>query len=110
MHRSDFLILGEVRRELARSETILESIKFSIQMGVKNLDGKKHHDALVGTLVALEKRLRRVPGVRDVIFRFSNIQKTGGFWRRAKEAKKSTSSRRGSTPQSQVVERNELRG
>jgi hypothetical protein len=97
MLRSDFLILNEARREVARTEVILERMHLGvtrgviyfggellIRMGVKRLDGQKYYDVLVGTLVGLEKRLRRIPGVADVFFRFTNIEKYGGFWRHVK--------------------------
>lgn len=95
MLRGDFMILNEVRRELARTEVILEKIQFGvtrgvvyfggefcIRMGVKSLDGQRYHEVVVGTLVGLEKRLRKIPGAKDVFFRFNNIEKSNGFWRR----------------------------
>jgi hypothetical protein len=95
MLRSDFTILNEVRRELARTEVILEKIQFGvtrgvvyfggefcIRMGVKSFDGQRYHEVVVGTLVGLEKRLRKIPGAKDVFFRFNNFEKYGGFWRR----------------------------
>jgi hypothetical protein len=101
MLRSDFLVLNEVRRELARTQANLERIQFGvtrgviflggefwIRIGVKRLDGEKYFDALVSTLIGLEKRLRRIPGVKDIFFRFSNIERQGGFWHRANSVRK----------------------
>jgi hypothetical protein len=95
MLRTDFLILNELRREVARTQTELRRIQFSVSRGVvylwgefwlvaraRRLDGEKEFDILIGALVGLEKRLRRIPGVRDIYFRFTNVQKCGGFWRR----------------------------
>ena len=97
MLRTDFLILNEVRRELARTQVDLQRIQFSVTRGViyfwgefwlgavaRRLDENKEFDALVSTLVGLEKRLKRVPGVVDMYFRFNNVHKYGGFWRRAR--------------------------
>jgi hypothetical protein len=97
MLRTDFLILNEVRRELARTQVDLQRIQFSVTRGViyfwgefwlgvvaRKLDEEKEFDALVSTLVALEKRLKRVPGVVDIYFRFNNVHKYGGFWRRTR--------------------------
>jgi len=95
MLRSDFLVHNEVRRELVRTQANLEKIQFGVtrgvvyfggefwvRIGVRKLDGEKYFDVLVSTLVGLEKRVRRIPGVADIFFRFTNIEKSGGFWRR----------------------------
>lgn len=96
MLRRDFSIYNEVRRELARTQANLEKTQFGVTRGViyfggefrvqtgpTKLSGQRYFDALISTLVALEKRLRRVSGVVDIYFRFNNINKRGGFWRRA---------------------------
>lgn len=93
MLRSDFLVHSEVRRELARTQADIEKIhfgvtrgviylggEFSIQMGVRNFEGQRYFDILVSTLVGLEKRLRRIPEVVDILFTFNNVGKHGGFW------------------------------
>ena len=95
MLRSDFLVHNEVRRELVRTQANLEKIQFGVtrgvvyfggefwvRIGVRKLDGEKYFDVLVSTLVGLEKRVRRIPGVADIFFRFTNIEKFGGYWRR----------------------------
>jgi hypothetical protein len=95
MLRSDFVVHNEVRRELVRTQANLEKIQFGVtrgvvyfagefwvRVGVRKLDGEKYFDVLVSTLVGFEKRLRRIPGVSDIFFRFTNIEKSGGFWRR----------------------------
>ena len=107
MLRSDFLVLNEVRRELARTQANSERIQFGvtrgviffggefwIRIGVKRLDGEKYFDVLVSTLIGLEKRLRRIPGVKDIFFRFNNIEKQSGFWRRASALKKQSAGAR----------------
>jgi len=95
MLRSDFVVHNEVRRELVRTQASLEKIQFGVtrgvvyfggefwvRIGVRKLDGEKYFDVLVSTLVGLEKRVRRIPGVADIFFRFTNIEKSNGFWRR----------------------------
>jgi hypothetical protein len=94
---TDFLILNEVRRELIRSRIDFEKIQFSVTRGVvyfwgefwfgvgtRRLEERKEFDMLVSGLVGLEKRLRSIRGVLDIYFRFNNIHKYGGFWRRAR--------------------------
>jgi hypothetical protein len=106
MLRSDFLIHSEVHRELARTDAVLKKINFGVtqgvvyfngefwvRMGVKNLEGQKYLDLLVSTLVGLEKRLKRIPGIRDIFFRFTNVEKYGGFWRRQNVQAKSVPTR-----------------
>ena len=95
MLRSDFVVHNEVRRELVRTQANLGKIQFGVtrgvvyfggefwvRIGVRKLDGEKYFDVLVSTLVGLEKRIRRIPGVADIFFRFTNIEKSNGFWRR----------------------------
>jgi hypothetical protein len=95
MLRSDFVIHNEIRRELVRTQANLGKIQFGVTRGVvyfggefwvrisvRKLDRERYFDVLVSTLVGLEKRLRRIPGVADIFFRFTNIEKFGGYWRR----------------------------
>ena len=117
MLRSDFLIHNEVRRELARTQANLERVHFGVTRGVvylggefwirtglRQLDGQKYFDALIGTLVALEKRIRRVPGVIDIFFRFTNIEKKSGFWHRTHAKPKSQGTVSGFTGNVQPIE------
>jgi hypothetical protein len=103
MLRTDFLILNEIRRELARTRVDPQKIQFSVTRGViyfwgefwlgavaRRLDAEKEFDSLVSALVGLEKRLKRVAGVVNIYFRFNNVQKHGGFWRRARVKSRST--------------------
>ena len=114
MLQSDFMVFNEVRRELVRTQADLGRIQFSVtqgviyfggefwvRVGVKKLEGQKYFDALVSTLIGLEKRLRRIAGVADIFFRFNNIDKRGGFWHRPDTRPKSSTTRpafRGITP------------
>ena len=95
MLRSDFVVHNEIRRELVRTQANLEKIQFGVtrgvayfggefwvRIGVRKFDGEKYFDVLASTLAGLEKRIRRIPGVADIFFRFTNIEKSGGFWRR----------------------------
>lgn len=121
MLRSDFIVHSEVRRELARTQADLERIHFGvtrgviyfggefwIRMGVRKLDGQKYFDALISTLVGLEKRLRRISGVVDIFFRFNNLEKSGGFWRRAKVKEKSAYTASILTKDEEIIEESEL--
>ncbi len=94
MNRSDFLILSEVRRHLTRTQADPARIQFgvtrgvvyfagefSVRTGARELEGRKYFDLVTNTLLGLEKQLRRIPGVVDVFFRFSNMQKESGVWR-----------------------------
>jgi hypothetical protein len=94
MERSDASILTQVRRELARTPARSEEIEFGVTRGViflagqfhvqtrvRTINKRKYFEILLSTLVALEKRLRQIPGVKDITFRFKNVHKSGGFWR-----------------------------
>ena len=96
MLRSDFLVHNEVRRELVRTQANLEKIQFGVtqgvvyfggefwvRMGLRRLDGQKYFDTLISTLIGLEKRLRRIPGIKDIRFAFNNLEKQSGFWHRS---------------------------
>jgi len=120
MLRSDFLVHNEVRRELARTQANLGRIHFGVtrgviyfggefwvRIGLKKVDGQKYFGVLVGTLVGLEKRLRRIPGVTGIFFRFSNIEKQGGFWRRASLKMKSTTAASDLTRTAEVPKENQ---
>jgi len=95
MERSDASILRQIRCELARTPVRLEQIQFGVTRGVIFLGGQfrvqtpvrtinkqKYFEIHVSTLLALEKRLRQIQGVKDIYFRFKNVHKSGGFWRR----------------------------
>jgi len=56
--------------------------QFRVQTPVRTINKQKSYEILVGTLIALEKRLRHIQGVKDIYFRFKNVHKSGGFWRR----------------------------
>ena len=120
MLRSDFVVHNEVRRELVRTQASLEKIQFGVtrgvvyfggefwvRIGVRKLDGEKYFDVLVSTLVGLEKRLRRIPGVADIFFRFTNIEKSNGFWRRMDTKPKIAAVTRASGHHVESVERAE---
>ena len=96
MERNDASIFTEVRRELARTPVRLEEIQFGVTRGViflggqfqvqtrvKTINKQKYSEILVSTLVALEKRLRQIKGVKDISFKFNNVHKSGGFWHKA---------------------------
>jgi hypothetical protein len=48
----------------------------------------KAHDYTVKTLLSLEKKVRTIPGVTDVIFQFLNWRKEKGQWTRVETRKK----------------------
>ena len=43
-------------------------------------DSDKVKDCTAGTLYSLEKKVRRIPGVSDVVFQLNNWRKEKGHW------------------------------
>jgi Mg2+/Co2+ transporter CorC len=52
--------------------------------GRKQLEDEKDEDetSLLSLVRRIEKEIRSIPGVRDVVFRLDNFEKTGGKWKR----------------------------
>jgi hypothetical protein len=98
MVKEDFVIQATVRRLLVRSNIDHSDLTFGTVRGVVYFRGifklgriyiygedektlfAKSQDYIRKTLYSLEKKVRSIPGVRDVIFQFLNWKKEGGQW------------------------------
>lgn len=92
MKKEDFVIQSEVRRMLVRSNIDYSKIDFGTVKGVVYFRGffrlpmtfETHEEAkkmmTVKTLSSLERKVRTIPGVVDVVFQFSNWFKEKGQW------------------------------
>ncbi len=93
MIRQDFVILSEVRRILIRSNIDYTKIDLGTVKGVvyfrgvfrpylpPQLRGEESIKLYIErTLITLEKKIRSIPGVSDVIFQFNNWKKEKGRW------------------------------
>jgi urate oxidase len=61
---------------------------FQISRFDPSWDGDKVNDVAMNTLYSLGKKIRRIPGVSDVIFQLNNWKKEKGHWFRVKVTKK----------------------
>lgn len=93
MLEEDFVIQANIRRMLTRTEIDTSQIDFGTVRGVVYIQGTfqlsrldpswdsdKARDFTVNTLYSLEKKIRRIPGVSDVIFQLNNWKKEKGHW------------------------------
>jgi hypothetical protein len=96
MVKEDFVIQATVRRLLVRSNIDHSDLTFGTVRGVVYFRGifklgriyiygedektlfAKSQDYIRKTLYSLEKKVRSIPGVHDVIFQFLNWKKEGG--------------------------------
>jgi hypothetical protein len=101
MLREDFVIQSNIRRMLSRSDVDASQMDFGTVRGVVYIQGTfqvsrfdpswdsdKVKDFTVNTLYSLEKKIRRIPGVSDVIFQLNNWRKEKGHWFHVKIVKK----------------------
>ena len=115
MLNQDFVIQSNVRRLLVRSSIDYTTIDIGTVRGVVYLGGvfrmsginpnrheagdepamkdvatfvKRQHEMVARTLYTLERRVRGVAGVQDVIFQFSNWKKEKGQWVSVKETER----------------------
>ncbi len=107
MLKEDFVIQSNVRRILVRSNVDHTKIDFGTVRGVVYFRGIfrvtrvytygddektsrdfKVHDFTVKSLVSLEKKVKNLPGVSDVIFQFLNWRKERGLWTSVETKKK----------------------
>ncbi len=106
MLKEDFFIHSNVRRILARSNVDSEKIDLGTVRGVVYFRGffqvtrvyvfdddelnryLKSQDFIKKTLVSLERKVRELPGVRDVVFQFVNWSKERGQWKHAESKEK----------------------
>jgi hypothetical protein len=93
MIREDFVIQSEIRRMLIRSNIDYTKIDLGTVKGVVYFRGifrpylppqlrseESIRLYIEKTLLALEKKIRSIPGVSDVIFQFNNWKKEKGRW------------------------------
>lgn len=115
MLNQDFVIQSNVRRLLVRSSVDYTRIDIGTVRGVVYLGGvfrmsginpdrfageddaaikdasaivKRQHEMISRTLSTLERRVKGVPGVLDVVFQFSNWKKEKGQWVAVKAAER----------------------
>jgi hypothetical protein len=93
MLREDFVIQSNIRRMLSRTDIDASQIDFGTVRGVVYIrgtfqlsrfdaswDSDKAKDFTVNTLYSLEKKIRRIEGVSDVIFQLNNWRKEKAHW------------------------------
>ncbi len=98
MIKEDFVIQATVRRLLVRSNIDYSTINFGTVKGVVYFRGLfkltrlyvyskdehildlKSQDFIRKTLHSFEKKVKSIPGVRDVVFQFLNWKKERGQW------------------------------
>ena len=95
MRLADYKLNAQVRRLLVRRWIDLGRLDYGVTNGVVYLRGclrtsglddeRNSEDARLEEITLagrLERALRQIPGVRDVIFQLDHIVKTGYRWRR----------------------------
>jgi len=93
MLKEDFVIQSNIRRMLIRTDVDYSRMDFGTVKGVVYVrgifqlsrlytdgDDEKTKEFVIRTLYSLEKKIRSVPGVTDVIFQFLNWRKEKGQW------------------------------
>jgi len=93
MLKEDFVIQSNIRRILIRTSINYSRMDFGTVKGVVYIRGifqislsfkdgeeEKMKNMTVNTLYSLEKKLRGIPGVSDVIFQLLNWRKERGQW------------------------------
>jgi len=93
MLKEDFVIQSNLRRVLIRTSIDYSRMDFGTVKGVvyirgifeislssKDGDEEKMKNLTINTLYSLEKKVRSIPGVSDVIFQFLNWRKERGQW------------------------------
>ncbi len=93
MLKEDFAIQSEIRRMLVRTSVNYSRMDFGTVKGVvyvrgvfqlsyvsPDADEEKLKELTAKTLYSLEKKVRNIPGVSDVIFQLMNWRKERGQW------------------------------
>jgi len=101
MLREDFVIQSNIRQMLTRSDINASQMDFGTVRGVVYIQGTfrlsrfdpswdsdKVKEFTANTLYSLEKKIRRIQGVSDVIFQLNNWRKEKGHWFHVKIIKK----------------------
>jgi len=90
----DYRMKAQVRAILVRRWVDLSKLEYSVTNGVIYLrgslrpyltermkDSTKNDDLELEMVVRLERSLRSLPGVRDVVFQLDRLKKVGWRWR-----------------------------
>lgn len=92
MKKEDFIIQSEVRRLLVRSNIDYSRIDYGTVKGVVYFRGSfrlaqamESHEEMkrsmaIQALLSLERKIRSIPGVVDVVFQLNNWLKEKGKW------------------------------
>lgn len=92
MKKEDFIIQSEVRRLLVRSNIDYSRIDYGTVKGVVYFRGsfrlaqamesyeEMKRTMAIKTLLSLERKIRSIPGVVDVVFQLNNWLKEKGKW------------------------------
>ena len=93
MLKEDFVVQSNLRRVLIRTSINYSRMDFGTVKGVvyirgifeisrssKDGDEEKMKNLTINTLYSLEKKVRGIPGVSDVIFQLLNWRKERGQW------------------------------
>src|SRR4030042_4777956 len=93
MVKEDFVIQSNLLRVLIRTSIDYSRMDFGTVKGVvyirgifeislssKDRDEEKMKNLTINTLYSLEKKVRHIPGVSDVIFQLLNWRKERGQW------------------------------
>lgn len=93
MLKEDFVIQSNIRRILIRTSINYSRMDFGTVKGVVYIRGifqtslsskegeeEKMKNMTINTLYSLEKKVRGIPGVSDVIFQLLNWRKERGQW------------------------------
>lgn len=115
MLKEDFVIQSDIRRILIRTNINYSRMDFGTVKGVVYIRGifqlssplqqedkEKMKTMTTNTLYSLEKKVRSIPGVNDVIFQLLNWRKERGQWvpiemKKEKEEEKDDESKAEST-------------
>jgi hypothetical protein len=93
MLKEDFVIQSNIRRMLIRTSIDYSEMDFGTVKGVVYIQGsfrishpptdgdeEKIKDLTIKSLYSLEKKVRNIPGVTDVMFQLLNWRKERGRW------------------------------
>jgi len=93
MLKEDFVVQSNIRRLLVRSNIDYSDLIFGTVRGVVYIrgffkmaryysgeKGDSGEDFAAQTLLSLEKRMKGLPGVTDVVFQLTNWKKEKGQW------------------------------
>ncbi len=90
----DYRMRAQVRAVLVRRWVDLTKVEYSVTNGViylrgtlcpyvieRNTDAASTRDAQIELATRLERSLRMIPGVRDIVFQLDRLSKVGWRWK-----------------------------